>query len=96
MLFIISCIDKPDHAHIRAQTRPEHLAYLEGIKDRIHAAGPTLSDAEGTPTGSVLIIDFEGKAQAEAFADGDPYNKAGLFQSVAVSRWKQVLPSVVE
>ena len=42
--------------------------------------------------GSVVILDLEDLAAAEAFAAGDPYKKAGLFESVTISAWKKVLP----
>ena len=41
-------------------------------------------------TGSLLIMDFPDRAGAEAFAADDPYNKAGLFQSVEIKAWKKV------
>jgi uncharacterized protein YciI len=42
--------------------------------------------------GSVVILDLEDRAAAEAFAAGDPYNQAGLFERVTISAWKKVLP----
>jgi uncharacterized protein YciI len=42
--------------------------------------------------GSVLILDFEDRAQADAFAAGDPYANAGLFESVVIRPWRKVLP----
>jgi len=42
--------------------------------------------------GSVIILDLENRAAAEAFANNDPYNKAGLFASVTITTWKKVLP----
>jgi uncharacterized protein YciI len=38
-------------------------------------------------------MEFPDRAAAEAFAAGDPYRKAGLFESVIIRRWKKVLPS---
>ena len=32
------------------------------------------------------------KAEAEAFAAGDPYAKAGLFEQRSIDRWNKVLP----
>jgi uncharacterized protein YciI len=30
-------------------------------------------------------------AAAQAWAENDPYNKAGLFESVTLSQWKKVI-----
>jgi hypothetical protein len=42
--------------------------------------------------GSVVILDLDSRTDAEAFAAGDPYAKAGLFSAVTVNAWKKVLP----
>ena len=39
--------------------------------------------------GSLLVIDAADAAAARAFADGDPFAKAGLFQSVSITRWRK-------
>lgn len=94
MLFAIICTDKPDGADIRAKTRPEHLAYLNAHSTHIYCAGPTLSDDDtGAMNGSVLLMDFADLTQARAFAENDPYAKAGLFENVAVRPWKKVFPA---
>jgi uncharacterized protein YciI len=90
-VFAIHCIDKPLQQALRAATRPEHLAYLESALDQVVVAGPLLDD-EGAPIGSMLLMDFPDRRAAVAFAADDPYAKAGLFQSVAVTAWRQVLP----
>lgn len=92
MLFVFYCIDKPGRQQVRAAMRPAHLEYLGGFSGRIFGAGPMLTDDGQGMTGSVLIIDFADRAAAEAFAAADPYNTAGLFESVAIHPWKKVLP----
>lgn len=92
MLYIIDCVDKPGSAAIRAANRADHLAYLEALGDRLHAAGPTVSEDGQSMTGSLLIIEFPDRAEAESFCAGDPYAKAGLFQSVTIRPWRRVLP----
>lgn len=90
-VFAIHCIDKPLQQDLRAATRPEHLAYLESRVDQIVVAGPLLDD-EGGPIGSVVIMAFPDRRAAVAFAAEDPYARAGLFASVAVTAWRQVFP----
>jgi len=93
MLFAIVCHDKKDHGHVRAENRPAHLEYLKGYADKAYVAGPMLSDDGENMVGSLLILDVADKTAAEEFAANDPYNKAGLFDSVTVAPWKKVLPA---
>ena len=90
MHFVITCIDKPVQPELRQANRPEHINHLATHEDRIVAAGPTL-DGE-VPNGSVLIMEFDDLDSAQAFADGDPYYKAGVFESVSIKPWKKVFP----
>ncbi len=91
-LFAIHCLDKPESGALRAQTRALHLAYLDAIEPRIFVAGPLL-DLEGVAMGSLMIVDCADRRAAYDFAAGDPYSLAGLFQSVAITAWRQVYPS---
>lgn len=92
MHFVISCTDKPGQPELRQANRPDHIEYLDRHSDSILAAGPTLSDDAEAPNGSVLIMEFEDLAAARAFAEGDPYNIAGVFESVSIKPWKKVFP----
>ncbi len=92
MKFAIFCIDKADASDIRAATRPAHLTYLRTVSDQIILAGPTQSEDAQSMNGSLLIMEFSDLDTAQDFAANDPYNKAGLFESVYVRPWKQVFP----
>ncbi len=92
MHFVIYCLDKPGHANVRQENRPAHVEYLKGSVDRIVAAGPLLNDEAGM-IGSTLIMKFDDRDEAEAWAAGDPYAKAGLFASVSITPWKKVFPA---
>jgi uncharacterized protein YciI len=89
MLFALICTDKPKNLDLRLATRPQHLAYLETYKSKIVTAGALL-DADGRPGGSLLIIDVADRAEAEGFAESDPYHKSGLFESVLIRPYRQV------
>lgn len=93
MHFAIVCIDKPDHGAVRAENRPAHLDYLKSHETQILAAGPLLSDDGQAPVGSLLILDFADLDAARKFAEGDPYNAAGLFKAVNICPWRKVFPS---
>lgn len=91
MRYVITCKDKPNHLPVRMENRPAHIEFLKAHLDKMLCAGPTL-DEEGNPSGSVLILDFDSLAEAEAWAAQDPYAIAGVFESVTVTAWKKVFP----
>ncbi len=89
MPFILIAHDKPGALDIRKANRDAHLAYLTETNVGTFG-GPMLDDA-GNMCGSMLILDVADMAAAEAWAAGDPYAKAGLFDTVEIKGFKQVL-----
>lgn len=87
MLFALICTDKPGGLAIRKANRPEHLAYLESLGDTLLFAGPFTEEDGQTMNGSLIVIDAESLRDARAIADGDPFAKAGLFESVEIRPW---------
>jgi uncharacterized protein len=94
MLFVVSAFDRPGAGELRARNRPAHLEYLKGKSEKIRAGGGFL-DPEGQPVGSMLIIEADDQAAAEAFTADDPYNREGVFERVEVRPWRAVLGSWV-
>jgi uncharacterized protein YciI len=90
--FAIHCIDKPESADLRAATRASHLAHIATAGDDVLVAGPLLRP-DGRAMGSLLIISFEDRDAAIAFANADPYHQAGLFESRSVTNWHKVFPA---
>ena len=90
MLYAIICTDRPNSLPLRQATRPDHLAWLEGMGGKVKAGGPFLDEA-GAPNGSLVIIEADGLADAKAAAALDPYGKAGLFAHVEVRPWNWLL-----
>jgi hypothetical protein len=90
--FAIHCIDRPDSGDLRAATRPAHLAHINTMGTAILVAGPLLRP-DGRAMGSLLIIDFDDRDAAIAYANADPYHQAGLFESRSVTNWHKVLPA---
>ncbi|AOZ68065.1 hypothetical protein LPB142_00995 [Rhodobacter xanthinilyticus] len=88
MLFAIICRDKAGALQTRLDTRADHLAYIEAT-GVVKMAGPFLE--EGQMCGSLVIVETEDLAAAQAWAAADPYAKAGLFESVSVTEWKKVI-----
>ncbi len=91
MLFVIRCLDKKDHLPVRQENRPAHVEYLKSFGEKLVGAGAILDEDESM-CGSVVILDLGDKSEAEAFAAGDPYAKAGLFESATIDHWNKVLP----
>ncbi|HLK26092.1 MAG TPA: YciI family protein [Caulobacteraceae bacterium] len=89
-LFVMSCLDKPGSAALRAATRPAHLAYLEANPGVVRLAGPYMNDA-GDSVGSMFVMQGEDRAAIEAYAADDPYFRAGLFGSVDIRPWRVVI-----
>jgi uncharacterized protein YciI len=89
MLICLMAHDKPDALDTRKANRDAHLAY---IKDTgcVHLGGP-IKDTNGDMCGSMLVLDLPDMAAAQAWADSDPYAKAGLFQRVTLNEWVKVI-----
>ncbi|MDN2568394.1 YciI-like protein [Aquibium sp. A9E412] len=91
MIYAILCNDRPGGLETRLATRPDHVAYLEGLNARgvLKFAGPFL-DADDKPCGSMVAVEAESRAAAAAIAAADPYAVAGLFDSVEIRPWSWV------
>lgn len=99
MYYAIISQDIPDSLERRMSVRPAHLERLKALADegRLLIAGPhpaidSEEPAEAGFTGSLVVAEFASLAQAQAWADADPYVGAGVYQSVKVKPFKKVLP----
>jgi len=99
MLYAFICQDKEGTLEQRMEARPAHLERLNELKDqgRLILAGPHPaidSEDPGTAgfTGSLVVAEFESLEAAQAWADADPYNAAGVYESVTVKPFRKVLP----
>jgi uncharacterized protein YciI len=99
MLYAIISQDRTNSLHDRLQARPDHLARLEILKNdgRLVLAGPhpAIDSADPGPagfSGSLVVAEFASLEDARAWADADPYQAAGVYESVTVKPFKKVLP----
>ena len=99
MLYAIVGIDRPESLPARLSVRPAHLARLLALRDagRLILAGPFPSiDAEDPGpagfSGSLIVAEFASLADAQAWADTDPYIAAGVYERVDVRPFRQTLP----
>jgi uncharacterized protein YciI len=91
MKFALQCILAKDSSDLRIRLRTEHLSYIEAHKDQIFFGGPTLDD-DGNPEMMLIILDVPDLTSAEAFIQGEPYNRSGVFERVRIREWRQILP----
>lgn len=99
MWYAVISQDVEDSRAGRASARADHVARLKLLAEegRLLVAGPHPAiDAEDPGeagfTGSLLIVDFPSLAEAQAWADADPYVSAGVYEEVIVKPFKRVLP----
>lgn len=100
MLYAFIAEDKPGTLDKRLAARPDHLARLQALlaDGRLIVAGPCPAIDSPDPgpagfSGSLIIAEFPSLAEAQAWADADPYVAAGVYQKVTVKPFKKALPA---
>ena len=89
MLWAISRVAAPNFADSREKHLQAHLDFLKGQNKVLVLSGGTTSDDGREFTGSLLIINVGSRAEAQAFADGDPFAQAGMFRDVRITRMRK-------
>ena len=89
MRFALITTDKPGALQTRKDNRDAHLAYIAAT-GVVEMAGPFLDDNDQM-CGSMIVLVVPDMAAAQAWADNDPYAKAGLFSDVRIQAWKKVV-----
>lgn len=64
----------------------QHVTYIESLGPLVRMGGPLLDESTGQPKGRVILIDFDTRAEAEAFVANDPFYKMGRIKSVTIER----------
>jgi uncharacterized protein YciI len=100
MLYAIVGQDVPDSLNQRLTARPAHLERLHVLQQagRLLLAGPFPNIDSNDPgsagfSGSLIVAEFDTLADAQAWADADPYVAAGVYASVNVKPFKKVFPA---
>jgi uncharacterized protein len=94
-MYVIMAFDKPDSEALRLETRAAHIDYVMA-KGGMILGGPFVDDDGEAMRGSLIVLDTQDRAVAEAFAENDPYNKAGLFDNIIIRRWKHLLGGMAD
>ena len=99
MLYAIMGEDMPGSLEQRKAARPGHLRRIEALRDegRLIIAGPhpAIDSPDPGPagfTGSLIVAEFPSLDDAKRWAAEDPYATGGVFASVTVKPFRQVLP----
>ncbi|MCF8149157.1 MAG: YciI family protein [Burkholderiaceae bacterium] len=99
MLYAIVGEDVPNSLEQRLASRPTHLARLLELEaaGRMVLAGPfpAIDSPDPGPagySGSLIVAEFDSLAEAQAWADADPYLAAGVYARVTVRPFRQALP----
>ena len=99
MLYAIIASDVANSLEKRLAARPAHIERLQQLKaeGRVVLAGPHPAIDSNDPgeagfSGSLIVAEFASLAEAQAWADADPYVAAGVYTRVQVRPFRKVLP----
>jgi uncharacterized protein YciI len=99
MLYAILGRDAPDALAKRRVVRPAHLERMHALvaAGRIVVAGPLPAIDSPDPgpagfSGSLIVGEFDSLDAARAWIEADPYVTQGVFASVEVFPFVQVVP----
>ena len=100
MFYAIVGQDVPDSLDRRLATRPAHVERLHALQQagRLLLAGPFPASDSNDPgasgfTGSLIVAEFETLADAQAWAEADPYVAAGVYAGVSVKPFRKTFPA---
>lgn len=98
MLYMLVGIDVEGSLKARMEARPAHVARLKELatQGRLVMAGPNPAIDSEQPgeagyTGSLIVAEFDSLAEAQHWADEDPYIKAGVYDHVLIKPFIRVL-----
>ncbi len=99
MWFAFWAEDRPGRSAERIRWRTDHLSRLSALlqEGRLLFAGPLLAWTTPEPrpessVGSLIVADFETEEQAQQWIQEDPYQRAGIFQSIRVHPYVVTYP----
>ncbi len=100
MLYAIIGQDVANSLSKRLSVRPAHIARLQTLQDagRLLLAGPfpavdAIDPAAAGFTGSLIVAEFSSLAEAETWAQADPYLTTGVYEQITVKPFKKTFPT---
>ncbi|PCI85140.1 MAG: hypothetical protein COB24_13955 [Hyphomicrobiales bacterium] len=88
MYFLMQCSHHPDMDNLRDQHRADHRQWVKsgGGGVAIVLIGSATINDQATSIGNFGILQAESLANATAFAEGDPFNRAGIVSDIEMTR----------
>ena len=100
MLYAIFGQDVANSLGKRLAARPAHLARVQALQEqgRLILAGPfpavdAVDPAAAGFSGSLIVAQFATLAEAEAWAQADPYKVTGVYAHVVVRPFRKTFPA---
>ncbi|MGB3336055.1 MAG: YciI family protein [Devosia sp.] len=87
MYFLMRCLHHAGQDVARDTHRPAHREWVRTGGDGLAAVliGSALVDDAGIALGNFGILKAKDLSQAHAFAEGDPFNRAGIVTSIELT-----------
>lgn len=90
-LYIVYATDKADNLQQRLEQYAAHRAYVEAQDDigrvAVVLSGPLQTDDGTVMMGSMILLDAPDREAVMQFVAENPFNKAGVWESVSVTRF---------
>jgi uncharacterized protein YciI len=85
--------DRPGAFDLKTSMTDDHWSFMDEYGELLVARGPTLTGDgdEAESPGSLHIVDLPDAEAARTFAYEEPYYRAGVFRSVLLCRFHNVL-----
>ena len=90
MQFVIKAYDGPDMLEKRMKVRPRHREGMNKMSRHIICAGGML-DEEGKMKGSVLVLEFDSRAELDAYLAQEPYVLEHVWDRIEVDPMNVVI-----
>jgi len=92
MVFLVHCLYRPGGAEARLAIRHAHIEHMLAWLPHTVFGAAMLDDDGATARGMVVALDVACAEDARRFVAGEPYCRAGLFESIAVHPLVQMTP----
>ncbi len=88
MFFLMTCDHHPDQDSARDEHRPKHREWVRsgGNGVAVVLIGSATLKEDGTTRGNFGVLEADTLENAMAFAEGDPFAKAGIVKSIEMTR----------
>ena len=87
MYFLMRCLHHDNQDIVRDTHRPAHREWVRtgGNGLAVVLVGSALLDDAGTSIGNFGILEAASLSEAHAFAEGDPFNQAGIVANIELT-----------